>query len=149
MKLTKNFREREFVASETAEKKGLRNEMNIEQLICATNLLATILQPLRDYLGKPIKITSGFRGVALNRAVKGSETSEHCTGEAVDFQCEDMKKAFNWIKNNCEFNQLIWEFGDNKAPQWIHVSYKRTGNNKKTVLRAVKKNGKTEYIQLR
>ena len=126
MKLTKNFSLEEFTKSVTAEKAEIDNTPNAIQISKLKNLCEDILQPLRDALGKPITITSGFRCHKLNKLVGGAENSQHKSGEAVDFWCENLEWAFGWIQEHCEFDQLIWEKG-----KWIHVSYNR---NRKEVL---------------
>ena len=147
MKLSKNFTLQEMVHSYTAVKKGILNEPNKAQIGNIRTLCDKVLQPLRDALG-PIHISSGFRSVELNRAIGGSSSSQHCAlkGAASDI---DMGKrnaeVFNHIKDNLEWDQLIWVFGDNNNPSWVHVSYNE-GNNRKQILKAIKENGKTKYI---
>jgi len=147
MKLSKNFTLQEMVHSYTAVKKGILNEPNKAQIGNIRTLCDKVLQPLRDALG-PIHISSGFRSVELNRAIGGSSSSQHCAlkGAASDI---DMGKrnaeVFNYIKDNLEWDQLIWEFGDNNNPPWVNVSYNE-GNNRKQILKAIKENGKTKYI---
>jgi hypothetical protein len=105
-----------------------------------------VLQPARDKFG-PIEVTSGYRSPAVNAAVGGvGATSDHLFGRAADIQCEDMASVFAFIRKQTHFKQLIWEFGTDKQPAWIHVSYD-VNNNKGEVLKAIKKNGKTKYIQ--
>ena len=95
-----------------------------------------------------INVTSGFRSPEVNSApsVKGSATSDHLYGRAADIQCEDMAAVFNYIRKKLPFKQLIWEFGTDTQPKWIHVAYD-VNNNKSEVLKAIKKGGKTKYIQ--
>lgn len=126
MKLTKNFSLEEFTLSATAQKAGIENEPNPIQIKRLRELCEDVLQPLRDALGKPLTITSGYRCPELNRLVGGVEISEHQDGTAADIWCENLEWAFGWIQEHCEFNQLIWEHG-----RWIHISYSR---NKKEVL---------------
>ena len=147
MKLSNNFSLEEMTRSTTATKKGLKNDPNDKQVENLIILCEEVLQPLRDALG-PINISSGFRSVELNSAIGGSSSSQHCAlkGAASDI---DMGKrnaeVFNHIKENLEWDQLIWEFGDNSNPSWVHVSY-NNGNNRKQILKAIKQNGKTKYI---
>jgi zinc D-Ala-D-Ala carboxypeptidase len=127
MKLSKNFALEEFTKSVTAEKADIDNTPNPIQIGKLKNLCEDVLQPLRDALGKPITITSGFRCHKLNKLVGGAENSQHQSGEAVDFWCEDLEYAFSWIQQYAvDFDQLIWERG-----RWIHLSYTR---NRKQVL---------------
>jgi D-alanyl-D-alanine dipeptidase len=113
-------------------------------LIIANN----IFQPLRDGIGKPIRISSGYRSEKLNKAVGGSKTSQHNKGQALDLVATTgftNKDIFDYIKKHLEFDQMIWEFGTDKNPDWVHVSYNK-GKNRKQVLKAIKKDGKTLYI---
>jgi hypothetical protein len=99
----------------------------------------------------PIHISSGYRSVELNKCIGGSLTSQHCSGEAIDIDMDGSpsgvtnKMVFDYIKDNLEFDQLIWEFGTKDNPDWVHVSYESTGRQRKQVLRAVRANGKTTY----
>ena len=121
---------------------NISNKMNDVQIASATLLCTKVFEPLRLYLGRAITISSGYRSPALNRAVGGSATSQHKKAEAMDIKIG--AKGFHYIKDNLEFDQLIWEFGTDHEPQWVHVSYSK--NNRKQVLKAIKSNGKTKYI---
>lgn len=137
MQLSKNFTLEEMCASATARQRGIKNEPDINSIINLTHLVCHILQPLRDAMGESIKIGSGYRSALLNVAVGGVKNSQHKTGEAADL-CIDGdlvkgKKWFNWIKNHCEFDQLIWEH-NSKGNYWVHVSYKHLGGNRKLVI---------------
>jgi hypothetical protein len=131
----------EFQDSSTATTHGINNKMNESQIASAKLLCENVFEPLRSYLNTPIKISSGFRSVQLNKMIKGSSTSQHCKGEAMDLQIGS--KGFNFIKDKLEFDQLIWEFGNDENPSWVHVSF--SSKNRKQVLKATKKNGKTIY----
>ena len=146
MKLSDNFTLAELTKSQTAKRLGIDNTPTPEQLENLIELCNKVLQPLRDAIG-PIRISSGLRVPALNKAIGGSKTSQHCAinGAAADIDVEDNKKVFDYIKDNIQFDQLIWEFGDENQPDWVHVSY-HYGKNRGQILRAVKKNGKTTYI---
>jgi D-alanyl-D-alanine dipeptidase len=115
-------------------------------------LAANIFEPIREHFGKPIHISSGYRSDALNKAIGGSKTSQHCAGEAIDIDMDGSangitnKMVFDYIKDNLNFDQLIWEFGTTSNPDWVHVSYESTGKQRKQVLRAVKSGGATTYI---
>jgi hypothetical protein len=122
---------------------NIPNKMNDVQIASATLLCTKVFEPLRLYLNRAITISSGYRSPALNRAVGGSATSQHKKAEAMDIKIG--AKGFHYIKDNLDFDQLIWEFGTDHEPQWIHVSYKKSGNRKQ-VLKAIKSNGKTKYI---
>lgn len=115
-------------------------------------LVTKVLQPLRDLVGVPVIVSSGFRSAALNVLVGGSNTSQHSAnnGAAADLQCPSKSNVaiFNIIKDKLTFDQLIWEFGTNTEPSWVHVSYKTT-NNRKQILKATKNAaGKTVYTNM-
>jgi zinc D-Ala-D-Ala carboxypeptidase len=149
MQLTKNFSLDELTRSEKAKALRINNSPNALQLANLKALAENILQPLRDGVGFPIAISSGLRVPALNAAVKGSKTSQHTTGEAVDINVPGRNKIiFDWIVNNLDFDQIIWEFGTDAEPNWVHVSYKKNEVNRKQKLKAIKENGKTKYIKL-
>ena len=144
MKLSKDFILQEFVETKT----GLNNQLTSEALANIEFLVKNLLQPLRDAFGKPIHITSGYRSIEVNKAVGGSKTknSQHTKGEAVDIVSNDNKSIFDLIKNNFDFDQLIWEYGTDEQPAWVHVSIKKSGNRKQ-VMRAITNNiGKTLYV---
>ena len=131
----------EFQDSSTATTHGINNKMNESQIASAKLLCENVFEPLRSYLNTPIKISSGFRSVQLNKMIKGSSTSQHTKGEAMDLQIG--ANGFFFIKDKLDFDQLIWEFGNDENPSWIHVSF--SSKNRKQVLKATKKNGKTIY----
>ena len=114
-------------------------------------LAENIFEPIRKHFGVPIMISSGYRSKALNTAIGGSLTSQHCQGEAIDIDMDGTpngvtnKMVFDYIKAHLNFDQLIWEFGTKDNPDWVHVSYESTGKQRKQVLRAVKSGGKTAY----
>jgi hypothetical protein len=142
MNLSKHVTLKEFQASELATLRGIKNEMSESQIASAKLLCENVFEPLRIYLNIPIEISSGFRGIQVNRILKGaSVTSQHCKGEAMDLKIN--AKGFHFIKDKLEFDQLIWEFGNDEQPSWVHVSF--SPRNRKQVLKASKKNGKTIY----
>jgi D-alanyl-D-alanine dipeptidase len=144
MKLSDHVSRAEFEYSPTAVKHGISNEMNAEQIEKAKLVCVNCFEPIRAYLKKPIKVNSGFRSLLLNKKIGGSKTSQHCKGEALDLDLHD-RNLFNWIIDNVDFDQLIYEFGTVTHADWFHISYSK-GKNRKQVLRAVKKAGKTVYI---
>jgi hypothetical protein len=151
MKLSQHLSLSEVIRSESAKRNGISN-MPIPLHIENFKLLAEkVFEPVRLHFGVPIHISSGYRSVELNKCIGGSLTSEHCSGEAIDIDMDGTpngvtnKMVFDYIKDNLDFNQLIYEFGDSKNPDWVHVSYKSTGKQKKQVLKAVRVNGKTTY----
>ena len=135
--ISKNFTLEELCASATAKEKGIRNNPGQTDIINLCALVHNVLQPLRNWWGRPIKIGSGFRSLALNNAVGGVSNSQHMRGEAADLCIEgDLKQGrewFNWIKNHCDFDQLIWEHNA-KGSYWVHVSYRADGKNRKQVI---------------
>ena len=131
----------EFENSLTATTHGINNKMSLSQIESAKLLCENVFEPLRSYLNTPIKINSGFRSLQLNRMIKGSSSSQHCKGEAMDLQIG--ANGFFFIKTKLDFDQLIWEFGNDENPSWVHVSY--SSKNRKQVLKATKNNGKTIY----
>ena len=141
MKLSKNFTYEELCHSSVAERKGLRNRPKTkeEESVVIENLKALcmeVLQPLRDYLGKPVVISSGYRSEEVNRAVGGVKGSQHLKGEAADIHVENtehLSKIMHFIMDETDFDQLIWE-KNKQGTQWVHVSYKRNGVNKHQVL---------------
>jgi zinc D-Ala-D-Ala carboxypeptidase len=148
MKLSKNFTLGEMIQSQTAIRKGIDNTPNGDQILNLIDLCENVLQPLRDHIGA-IYISSGFRSQKLNVAIGGSTTSQHCAlnGAAADIDMgEKNREIFEYIKNELPFDQLIWEFGNEECPSWVHVSYKE-GKNRKQILKAVKENGRTKYKQ--
>ena len=124
--VTMHFMIEELYASDTAKRLGIDNKPSVQQMINLVYLAAYVLEPLRVAMNEPIKIGSGFRCQALNKAVGGVATSQHVKGEAADLCIDgDMKKGkrwFEWIKSHCDFDQLIWEH-DASGTYWVHVSY--------------------------
>ena len=144
IRLSKNFALSEMVKSATAERLGVDNSPGLHHLVNLTHLCINILQPVRDQFGV-ITINSGYRSPTLNAKVGGSKTSQHCNGQAADFESfstpnPDLAK---WISKNLEFDQLILEFYDGKDPNsgWIHCSYNLMGNRKKIMTALKTKNG--------
>ena len=130
----KHFTIKELCKSDTATRRGIKNEPTEEVVRNLTALVDNVLDPLREWYGKPIYVNSGYRCPLLNKAVGGVANSQHLSGEAADIDVNDTKenrKLFAWIEENCEFDQLLWENGG----AWIHVSYKRSGNNRQMVRR--------------
>ena len=150
MKLSANLSLSEVLKSNTASRLGLDNTAGEWEIKNLKAVAENIFQPLRDYLGVPIGVTSGYRGQALNKAVGGSKYSQHIVGEALDMDADMFgkttnKEIFNFIKDNLEWDQMIWEFGDDENPDWVHVSYKRSGTNRKQLKRAYRDEKGTHY----
>jgi zinc D-Ala-D-Ala carboxypeptidase len=150
MQLSKNLVLAEVIRSETAKRKGISNMPTPEHIENFKKLAENVFQPIRDHFGVPIYISSGYRSKALNKAIGGSLTSQHCQGEAIDIDMDGTsitnKQIFDFIKDNLVFDQMIWEFGTDKNPGWVHVSYESTGKQRKQILKAVKIKGKTSYL---
>lgn len=140
---------KEGVHSNTALRRGLENIPNPEQLACMHDIAKLLFEPLREWVGGPIKITSMFRGEPVNTAIGGSKNSQHMKGQALDlddtFGYKTNAEMYHYIKDNLDFDQLIWEFGDDENPNWIHVSYVTHRPNRKKLTVALKKNGRTVY----
>lgn len=150
MKLSDNLSLKEVIKSNTAIKNGIDNNPTEEHLKALKTIANEVFQPIRDYFDVPIAISSGYRSRDLNIAIKGSATSQHCKGEALDLDADVFGRVtnaeiYNYIKDNLEFDQLIWEFGTDEEPNWVHVSYTTKKANRKMLLKAYKVNGKSHY----
>lgn len=146
---------KEAVRSNTATRYGIRNKPNQYQLGCMKRWAEHIFEPLRLFVGGPIRINSFFRSWTLNKKVGGSKNSSHTRGQAGDIDDTHGHKTnaemFHYIKENLDFDQLIWEFGDDENPNWVHVSYVSQFQNRKQVLKAIRftnraGNKKVKYI---
>ena len=141
---------KEGVRSNTATRRGIDNTPNDEQLSCMEKIAEEVFEPLRAYVGGPIKINSFFRCPELNKAIGGSSKSQHCKGQAMDIddtfgRCTNAE-MYHFIKENLDFDQMIWEFGNDDNPDWVHVSYVSSEDNRNRCLKAYKENGKTKYM---
>jgi len=139
-RISKHISYKEAVGSNYAKQKGIKNKPNEEQVENMKLLAEQVFEPLREWVDAPIKVNSMFRSLELNTALKGSKTSSHMKGEAMDITSMGGKsnlEMFHYIKDNLCFDQLIWEFG--KEPKWLHVSYNKD-NNRQQVL-VTKKRG--------
>lgn len=148
-KLSANFYLKDFIKSETATRKRIDNTPTLTHLENLKAVCENILEPVYAHYKKPIRINSAYRGPALNKAVGGSSKSQHCNGEAVDFEIDGIPNPdlAAWIANNLNFDQIILEFYNPKeGPNsgWVHCSYKKSGN-RKSILTAVTVKGKTVY----
>ena len=148
--ISKHISYKEGVYSTTATRRGIDNDPNDEQLANMELIAEKVFEPLREYVGGPIKINSFFRSVKLNKAIGGSSKSQHCKGQAIDiddtFGVVANSDMYNYIKNNLDFDQLIWEFGDDESPNWVHVSYVSKEDNRNRCLKAYKEQGKSKYM---
>ena len=150
MKLSTHLDLSEVIRSDSAKRNGISN-MPTEEHIANFMLLAEkIFEPIREHFGVPIRISSGYRSKELNAKIGGSSSSQHCKGQAVDIDMDGSTNGvsnadvFNYIKDNLPFDQLIWEFGNEDNPDWVHVSY--VPNGRKQILKAFKMNGATKYF---
>ena len=150
MQLSKNLALVEVTRSETAKRRGISNMPTPEHIENFKLLAEKVFQPIREHFGVPIHISSGYRSKALNTAIGGSLTSQHCSGEAIDIDMDATsitnKQIFDYIKDNLNFDQMIWEFGTDTNPDWVHVSYESTGKQRKQILKAVKSAKGTAYL---
>lgn len=148
-KLTPHITIAEATHSNTAKRLGIENKPTDEHLGNMLTVGQMIFEPLREYVGGPIKINSFYRSPELNKAIGGSAKSQHCKGQAIDiddvYGYKTNAQMYEWIKKNLDFDQMIWEFGDMHNPSWVHVSYVDAQQNRKRCLKAYKENGKTRY----
>ena len=152
MQLSKYFTLAELTPSATAKRLGIKNEPTPAHLECLKGLATNVLDKVREHFGKPIWVSSGYRSKALNDATPGSSaTSQHCSGEAADLDQDGRgtgvsnKMVFDYIKDHLNFDQLIYEYGTDANPDWVHVSWESTGKQRKQVLRCTRVNGKPVY----
>ena len=148
--ISKHISDREGMYSRTAERLDINNVPDDGQLKAMELVAEKVFEPLREWVGGPVKINSFFRSVKLNKIIGGSKKSQHCRGQAIDIDDTFGKVAnsdmYNYIKNNLDFDQLIWEFGDDDNPNWLHVSYVSKEDNRNRCLKAYKEQGKSKYM---
>lgn len=130
--LSQNFTLAEMIVTST----GLPNDPGPVELENLRQLTVNVLQPLRFQYGMPIRVNSGYRSAAVNSAVGGSQTSQHCLGQAADLDSTNNAQLFNLIRNSLPFDQLIWEGGNDLQPDWVHVSFSPYFNRRQ-VLRMI------------
>jgi hypothetical protein len=149
--ISKHISDKEATKSITALRLGIDNTPNGTAYNNMKTLAANVFEPLREWVGGPIKITSIYRSTELNEAIGGSKTSQHCKGQAIDiddiYGYKTNAEMFDYIKNNLEFDTLIWEFGSDN-PDWVHISYVDLEKNRKRILKAVRDQGKVKYINI-
>ena len=142
MKLSKNLSLSECTKSNTANRLGINNTPDDEWIVENLKGIAEeVFQPIRNAFKCPIYVSSGYRSEELNRAIGGSIRSQHVQGRALDLDADvyggcTNGEIFQYILNNLTFDQLIWEFGDQDNPDWVHVSYVRDGVNRGRCLKA-------------
>ena len=148
--ISKHISNKEGVYSITATRLGVDNTPNDEQLTNMELVADEVFEPLRNWVGGPIKINSFFRGLPLNTAIGGAKKSQHMEGRAMDIDDNyghaTNAEMYHWIKEHLDFDQMIWEFGDDDNPNWVHVSYVSPEDNRNRCLKAYKDKGKTKYM---
>jgi len=151
MKISAHLNLAEVTRSDSAKRHGIDNTPTPEHLENFKLLAEKVFEPIRLHFKTPIFISSGYRSHALNAFIKGSASSQHCKGQAIDIDMDGSKggvtnkMVFDFIKNRLDFDQLIAEFPENSNPAWVHVSYVKTGNRKQ-ILVAKRISGATRYI---
>ena len=147
--ISKHISDKEGVYSRTATRLDIDNVPTKEHLANMVELAENIFEPLRAYVGGPIKINSFYRSPELNKAIGGSTKSQHCHGQAIDiddtFGRMTNAEMYDFIKEHLDFDQMIWEFGNDNNPDWVHVSYVSPEQNRNRCLQAYKENNKTKY----
>ena len=140
---------KEAIKSNTATRLQIKNEPRELDLVRMALIAEEVFEPLREWVGGPIKVNSFYRSPELNSAIGGSKNSQHCIGCALDiddtFGHKTNAQMFDYIKNNLDFDQMIWEFGDDDNCDWVHVSYISESANRRRLLKASRINGKTNY----
>jgi len=148
--ISRHISYKEGVYSTTATRRGIDNTPDDDQLSNMELVAEEVFEPLRNYVGGPIKINSFFRCPELNTAIGGSHKSQHCKGQAIDIDDNygrvNNAEMYHFIKEHLDFDQLIWEFGDDDNPNWVHVSYVSREDNRNRCLKAYKDKGKTKYM---
>ena len=149
-KISKHVSYKEGVYSVTAKRLGLENDPTDVHLANMKLVSEKVFEPLRVHVGGPIKINSFYRGPELNKAIGGSAKSQHCHGQAMDiddtYGHASNAEMFNYIKANLDYDQMIWEFGTEQNPDWVHVSYVSPDKNRNRCLKAYREKGKTKYM---
>jgi len=147
--ISKHISYKEGVYSRTATRLNIDNKPNDDQMQNMCLIAEEVFEPLRVWVGGPIKINSFFRSPELNKAIGGSTKSQHCHGQAIDlddtFGRATNAEMYEFIKKYLDFDQMIWEFGNEDNPDWVHVSYVSEDKNRNRCLKAYKENGKTKY----
>ena len=150
--ISKHVSYKEATRSNTALRRGIENIPDVDQLENMKVLAEKVFEPLRKWVGGPIKINSFYRSPELNVAIGGSKKSQHCHGLAIDIDDTYGGKftnlnaeMFKYIRYHLDYDQIIWEFGDDANPDWVHVSYVSKEENRNRILKASRINGKTTY----
>jgi len=150
--ISKHISEKEATKSITALRLGIDNTPNGTAIQNMKTLAEKVFEPLRAWVGGPIKITSMYRSPDLCIALNSKPSSQHCKGQAIDiddvYGHKTNAEMFAFIKDELSFDQMIWEFGDESNPSWLHISYVNEEKNRNRILKAVKVDGKTKYIDI-
>ena len=148
-RISKHLSLKEATKSNTATRLEIKNEPRELDLVRMIEIAEKVFEPLREWVGGPIKVNSFYRSPELNSAIGGSKNSQHCIGCALDiddtFGHKTNAQMFDYIKNNLDYDQIIWEFGNDDNCDWVHVSYISEDANRRRLLKATKINGKTNY----
>ena len=149
MRISQHITYAEACHSHTAKRLGIPNIPNEYEMWNMVVLATEVFEPLREWVGAPIKINSFYRSRELNKAIGGSQKSMHCEGRAIDiddvYEHKTNAEMFDYITMYLDYDQLIWEFGDDNNPDWIHISYVDYDTNRKQTLRAYRENGGVIY----
>ncbi len=153
--ISKHISMKEATKSITALRLGIDNTPNADAINNMKLLAEKVFEPLREWVGGPIKINSMYRSPALNEAIGGSSKSQHCCkGGASAIDIDDVyghktnAEMFHFLKDELSFDQMIWEFGNEDNPDWVHISYISEEKNRNRILKAVRDDGKTKYINI-
>ena len=149
MKISDHITYAEAIHSNTAKRKSIDNTPSQVQVDAMKLIAEKIFEPLRKWVGGPIKVNSFFRSVTLNEAIGGVSSSQHCKGQAIDiddvYGYKTNADMYHWIQMNLDYDQMIWEFGTDMQPNWIHISYVSKEENRNKCLKAYKEHGRTKY----
>ena len=149
MRISDHITYAEAIHSNTAKRKSIDNTPSQAQVDAMKLIAEKIFEPLRKWVGGPIKVNSFFRSVTLNEAIGGVASSQHCKGQAIDiddvYGYKTNAEMYKWIKENLDFDQMIWEFGTDMQPNWIHISYVSKEENRNKCLKAYKEHNRTKY----
>lgn len=149
MRISEHISYSEAVKSQASVRNGFRNEPDAAQLQCMIDVAEAIFEPVRTHFGVPIAVSSFFRNIAVNAVIGGTKHSQHTKGQAIDIDADvyggiSNREIFDFIQCNLEFDQLIWEFGDDDNPGWVHVSFVKN-NNRMEVIKSSRIGYKTVY----
>lgn len=151
MKISEHLDLSEIIRSDSAKRAGISNMPTPQHIENFKKLAENIFEKIRNNFNVPIHISSGYRSAELNKLIGGASTSQHSKGEAIDIDMDGSsngvtnKMVFDYIKNNLNFDQLIFEYGTESNPDWVHVSYSSSGTQRKQILRCTRVNGQPHY----